>query len=230
MSGGPVRVSTLHTMKQFLATAPQLAVLRVDLRNGQYWWSTRLFFLACVAEEIAATGLLIFLQDEKKFVGASTPATVRDRLARGDPLLREFEENCRRNPVDPRNIDHALDQRATQWDALFDKQAEEKEEKTRILVSTRELRRWLGSDLLQRGVEQGRVSLAPAFLKNILDWPHPYVPITSNGDLVMVINRTVFTEQLARMFVQDLERPSGTVIASSAVRKPDLSVTERDPP
>ena len=129
MSGGPVRVSTLHTMKQFLATAPQLAVLRVDLRNGQYWWSTRLFFLACVAEEIAATGLLIFLQDEKKFVGASTPATVRDRLARGDPLLREFEENCRRNPVDPRNIDHALDQRATQWDALFDKQAEEKKRK-----------------------------------------------------------------------------------------------------
>jgi Domain of unknown function (DUF4062) len=230
MSGGPVRDSTLHTMKHSLATAPQLAVLRVDLRNGQYWWSTRLFFLACVAEEIAATGLLIFLQDGKKFVGASTPATVRDRLARGDLLLRKFEENCRRNPVDPRNIDHALDQRATQWDTLFDKQAEEKkEEKTRILVSTRELRRWLGPDLLQRGVEQGRVSLAPAFLKNILDWPHPYVPVTSNGDLVMVINRAVFTEQLARMFVQDLERPSGAIIASPAVSKADLSETEQDP-
>jgi hypothetical protein len=80
-------------MKQSLATAPQLAVLRLDLRNGQYWWSTRLFFLACVVEEIAATGLLIFLQDGKKFVGASTPATVRDRLARGDPLLRKFEPN-----------------------------------------------------------------------------------------------------------------------------------------
>ena len=36
MSGGPVSVSTLHTMKQSLATAPQLAVLRLDLRNGQY--------------------------------------------------------------------------------------------------------------------------------------------------------------------------------------------------
>jgi Domain of unknown function (DUF4062) len=224
MSGGPVRDSTLHTMKQSLATAPQLAVLRLDLRNGQYWWSTRLFFLACVAEEIAGTGLLIFLQDGEKFVGASTPATVRDRLARGDPLLRKFEQNCRRNPVDPRNINQALDQRAAEWDDLFVKQPEEN---ARILVSTRELRRWLNSDLLQRGVEQGRISLAPAFLKGILDWPHPYVPVTSNGNLVMVINRMVFTDQLARMFVQDLERPSGAAIVS-AIPSADLSETERN--
>ena len=182
-----------------------------------------MFFLACIAEEIAATGLLIFLQDGKKFVGASTPATLRDRLARGDPLLRKFEQNCRKNPVDPRNINQALDQRAAEWDNLFVKQLEEN---TRILVSTRELRRWLGSDLLQRGVEQGRVSLEAAFLKGILDWPHPYVPVTSNGDLVMVINRVVFTEQLARMFVQDLERPSGTAIAS-AIPAADLSEADR---
>lgn len=83
-------------------------------------------------------------------------------------------------------------------------------------MSTRELRRWLGSDLLQRGGEQGRVSLEPAFLEGILDWPHPYVPVTSNGDLMMVINRVVFTEQLARMFVQELERPSGASANTTA--------------
>jgi hypothetical protein len=212
MAGGPVRDSTVYAMKTSLAAAPQLAVLRVDLKDGQYWWSTRLFFLACVAEEIAGTALLIFLEGGKKFVGAATPATVRDRLARGSALLKKFEQNCRKYPVDPNNLDQALHQRASEWDKLF---APQLEQQSRILVTTRELRRWLGSDLLRRGVEeeqeqesQDQISLSPALLKAIMDWPHMYVPVTSSGELRKVVNRAAFAEQLARMFIQDLERLS----------------------
>lgn len=215
MLGGPISDSTFTPMKDSLMTAPQLAVLRLDLRNGKYWWSTRLFFLARVAEEIAATNLLIFLEDGRRFVGASTPATVSDRLARGNPLLRKFEENCQTHPVNPHNIDQALAQRAREWDDLFGYQLEAK---ARILVSTRELRHWLRSDLLQRGVEQGPVPFSSTFLRGILDWPYPYVPVTSGGDLAMVVNRAAFAEQFARMFVHDLERSSRAGIAPVVTR------------
>jgi hypothetical protein len=217
MMGGPVSKSTLEAMKSSLTTAPQLSVLKVDLQDGKYLWSTRLFFLACVAEEIAATTLLLFLESGKKFVGAATPATVRGRLARGNDLLQQFEGTCQSHPVNPHDLDRALSQRAQEWDGLFGGNSEES---SRIVVSTRELRRWLGSDLLQRGVEQGRIPFTPKFLRGILDWPHPYVPITSNGDLVMVINRSAFSEQLARMFVQDMERSSHTGIVSGVAAPP----------
>jgi len=210
MYGGPVQVSTLMSMKHSLANAPQLAVLRIDLRDEPYWWSTRLFFLACVVDEIAATDLLIFLQSGDRFVGAATPATVRDRLARSSPLLHEFDQNCRKSPVDKSNISDALDQRATEWNALFPAQSEEQ---VRILVSPREMRRWFGSDLLRRGVEQDPASPASPFLKGVLDWPHSCVPVTSNGKLVRVVSRVALMEQLARMFVQDLDRSSGVVSA-----------------
>ncbi|MER9018981.1 DUF4062 domain-containing protein [Mesorhizobium sp. M0898] len=210
MYGGPVQESTLGAMKQSLADAPQLAVLRIDLRDKPYWWSTRLFFLACVVDEIGATDLLIFLQAGDTFVGAATPATVRDRLARSNQLLQEFDHNCRKSPIDRSNIDYALDQRGAEWNALFVVQSEAQ---VRILVSPREVRSWLGGDLLRRGVEQDRAGPASPFLKGILDWPHPCVPITSNGALVRVVSRVALMEQLARMFVHDLDRSSRAVSA-----------------
>ena len=100
MTGGPIEDSTLMSMQYSLSTAPQLSVLRLDLRDGRYWWSTRLFFLACVAEDIAATRLFMFTDAGNRLVGAATPATVRDRLARSNEVLRSFEEICRKNPVD----------------------------------------------------------------------------------------------------------------------------------
>ncbi|RNJ42391.1 hypothetical protein B5V01_08165 [Mesorhizobium erdmanii] len=206
MVGGPVQDSTLMSMKQSLANSPQLAVLRIDLRDEPYWWSTRLFFLACVVDEVAATDLLIFLQSGDRFVGAATPATVLDRLARSSPLLHEFDQNCRKSPVDKSNIDDALDQRAAEWNTLFSAQSEEQ---VRILASPREVRRWFATDLLRRGVEQDPASPASPFLKGVPDWPHSCVPITSNGKLVRVVSRVALMEQLARMFVQDLDRSWG---------------------
>jgi len=63
MYGGPIVDSTLMSLQQSLVRAPELRVLTVDLRDGNYWWSTRLFFLAAVAGELAGTRLLIFTEN-----------------------------------------------------------------------------------------------------------------------------------------------------------------------
>ena len=37
-----------------------------------------------------------------------------------------------------------------------------------------------------------------------MDWPHPFVPVTSGGKLVSVIDRSALTEHLARLFIEDM--------------------------
>jgi hypothetical protein len=201
MQGGPIHDSTLYSMKASLAAVTDFKALRIDLRDGNYWWSTKLFFLACVAGELTATQLFVFLAEGKRFVGAATPATIRDRLARSNNLLREFDDKCRHNPVDRHDLDQALDNRANDWNPLF---SQTPEDQIRILVSVRELRRWLDGDLIERAVERDGKTLSPSFLKAVLDWPHAVVPVTTGGNLDTVVDRTALADYLARLFVKDL--------------------------
>ena len=71
-------------------------------------------------------------------------------------------------------------------------------------MSVRELRRWLNGDLIQRAVERDGKSFSAAFLKEVLDWPHAVVPVTADGNLETVVDRTALADYLARLFVKDL--------------------------
>src|SRR5918995_5875655 len=73
-----------------LVRARELRVLTIDLRDGNYWWLTRLFFLAAVAGALAGTRLLIVTQNGECYPGAATTATVRDRLASMSAPLRQW--------------------------------------------------------------------------------------------------------------------------------------------
>jgi hypothetical protein len=83
--GGPMADSTLISMQQSLATADSLATLQIDLRDGAYWWSTRLLLLAALAEDVTRSRLLLMVEHGSTYVGATTPATLRERLARAFP-------------------------------------------------------------------------------------------------------------------------------------------------
>src|SRR5947199_288323 len=103
------------SLQSSLVRARELRVLTVDLKVSQYWWSTRLFFLAAVAGELAGTRLLIFIEDGERYVGAATTATVRDRLANMSTPLRQFLDQCRQQPVTALDLARSLDQRAELW-------------------------------------------------------------------------------------------------------------------
>jgi hypothetical protein len=203
MYGGPIRDTTLMTLQNSLVHAPELRVLTVDLKDGNYWWSTRLFFLAAVAGELAGTGFLIFTELGERYLGAATTPTVRDRLAYLSARLRGFLDQCRQQPVARLDLAQALDERAVLWNATF---PEETEAAERSLVTARNLRRWLGDDLLEGSVAQDGDAVSNEFLRTIVGWPHPYVPITEGGDLRKVISRAAVTDNLARIFVESLDR------------------------
>jgi len=203
MYGGPISDSTLMSLQQSLVRAPELRVLTVDLRDGNYWWSTRLFFLAAVAGEIAGTRLLIFTENGERYLGAATTATVRDRLANMSTPLRQFLDQCRQQAVTAVDLARALDQRASLWNTIVNQAIEDAE---RSFVTARDLRRWLGDDLLENSVTQDGDAVSNELLRSIIDWPHPYVPITEGGNLRKVVARASVADNLARIFVESIDR------------------------
>lgn len=203
MYGGPISDSTLMSLQKSLVRAPELRVLTVDLRDGNYWWSTRLFFLAAVASEIAGTRLLVFTEGGERYLGAATTATVRDRLATVSMPLRMFLDQCRQQAVAAVDLARALDQRANLWNIIVGPAIEDAE---RSFVTARDLRRWLGDDLLENSVTQDGDAVSNELLRSIIDWPHPYVPITEDGILRKVVARASVADNLARIFVESLSR------------------------
>ncbi|MBS1819021.1 MAG: DUF4062 domain-containing protein [Acidobacteria bacterium] len=203
MFGGPISDSTLGSLQQSLVQAPELRVLTVDLRDGRYWWSTRLFFLAAVAGVLAGTRLLIFTEAGERYLGSATTTVVRDRLAMMSPPLQQFLERCRQQPGGSPDLARALDQHALLWNMVVPPGIEDAE---RAFVSARDLRRWLGDDLLERSVNQDGDAVSNDFLKAIVTWPHPYVPITDGGVLRKVVARATVADNLARIFVEGLDR------------------------
>lgn len=203
MYGGPIRDTTLMSLQTSLVRAPELRVLTVDLRDGNYWWSTRLFFLAAVAGELAGTRLLIFTENGERYLGAATTATVRDRLANTGAPLRQFLDQCRQQAVTALDLARALDHRANLWNITVPQAIEDAE---RSFVTARDLRRWLGDDLLENSVVQDGDVVSNELLRSIVNWPHPYVPITEGGNLRKVVARASVADNLARIFVDSLDR------------------------
>lgn len=58
-------------------------IMLVNLRDGEYWWDTRLFLLAALADDLSAVQQLLFVDrdDLRRFVGTSTPSDIRRALA-----------------------------------------------------------------------------------------------------------------------------------------------------
>jgi len=203
MHGGPISDTTLMSLQQSLVHAPELRVLTIDLRDGNYWWSTRLLFLAAVAGEVAGTRLLIFTENGDRYLGAATTATVRDRLAAMSVPLRDFVDQCSLQAVESMDLTRALDQRANLWNMTVGSMVEDAE---RSFVSARDLRRWLGDDLLENAVAQDGGAVSNELLRSIIEWPHPFVPITQAGALRKVVDRAAVADNLARIFVESLGR------------------------
>lgn len=202
MYGGPISDSTLASLQHSLVRTQELRVLTVDLKDGNYWWSTRLFFLAAVAGEIAGTRLMVFTENGERYLGVATAATVRDRLASMSMPLRDFLDACRQQAVTAVDLARALDQRANLWNTVVPQSIEDAE---RSFVTARDLRRWLGDDLIENSVVQDGDAVSTELLRSIVDWPHPYVPITEDGGLRKVVARASVANNLARIFVESLD-------------------------
>jgi hypothetical protein len=82
---------------------PRIELVEVDLRDGSYWWSTRLFLLAALAQDMSDVRAFVFLSGgaDRRFLGVAAPAIVRRALATQTPELEQiYHEVAGAAPVD----------------------------------------------------------------------------------------------------------------------------------
>jgi hypothetical protein len=64
-------------------------IIEINLRDGDYWWSTRLYLLAALANDYSTLQAFAFVEQgvKRTFLGMCTPAAVRKALACKFPVL-----------------------------------------------------------------------------------------------------------------------------------------------
>jgi hypothetical protein len=76
----------LYLIQQFqqLGDSP---LLKIDLRDGAYWWSTRLYALAMLTTEFTSVEWLLFVDEGTRYVGMVRPRDLTRALAVAQPEL-----------------------------------------------------------------------------------------------------------------------------------------------
>jgi hypothetical protein len=62
-------------------------LLKIDLRDGTYWWSTRLYALATLAADFTSVEWLLFVDEGTRYVGMVRPRDLTRALAVAQPEL-----------------------------------------------------------------------------------------------------------------------------------------------
>lgn len=179
-------------------------LLELNLRDGNYWWSTRLFLLAALAEDYSQVQQLVFVEREAEriFVGMASPGDVRQALAKRWPTLELSYQEIKTQPrpesdaSEPSGI--ILGWEAATFKSEGNQAAYERD--LRVKVNARLLREWLsekGRPLTTDSlVWQGMTD--PYLVRSLLfQFDSPYIALLRRGRLDRVVNRLDLALQVA---------------------------------
>ena len=177
-------------------------LVQIDLRNDAYWWSTRLFLVAALAQDYTDVEALVFVRSrgEQIFVGIASPRDVRRRLARAfasDGYESAYRRARRDSAADSRDAAAAIAAIIDKWPAVI---GEVGEESKAAIVSSSALRRWMQEDLDAQSVPSG--PLTPHQRFRIVSQPRRYIALTTGERLDQVVDRdeVVAAAQMERRF------------------------------
>jgi hypothetical protein len=72
-----------------------------------------------------------------------------------------------------------------------------------VFVTRRDLRRWLGSYMIDQAIEWDARVDAAVQVQRLLDWPMRFVPVTEHDRFKRVVDKHHLTEQVAHLFVRE---------------------------
>ncbi len=177
-------------------------LLRVNLRDEDYWWSTRVFLVGALALDYTDVEALVFVRsgEQRIFVGICTPRAVRAGLAAAFPNYETAYRLVRAEAATlaPLDLDVEVEQILEwRWSAALKQQ----ESSIKQIVTSRDLKRWLESDLDDESVPYG--PLNPLLRYRIITRPQRYSALTDQSRLIAVVDRD---EIALRSTVIDLEQ------------------------
>jgi hypothetical protein len=177
-------------------------LLQIDLRNDAYWWPTRLFLVAALAQDYTDVEALVFVRSrgEQLFVGIAAPRDVRRRLARtfsSGNYESAYRRARRGTASDTTDAADAIAAIIDKWPAAI---AESVNESAGDTVSSSALQRWMQDDLDIQSVPNG--PLTPHQRFRIVSQPRRYIALTTGERLDQVVDRdeVVTAAQMERRF------------------------------
>lgn len=185
-SGSPELLATFRA-----AIRSHARLLRLNLRNDDYWWSTRIYLAAALAADYTKVEQFVFVrgQEERLWVGMIDPATVRDRLAEVFPHYERYYRDVRKDAVGPGDAGTPLDRDAEitfilmNWPGKFDWN----EAQAKQIVTSDLLRQWLGTDLDTEALPHG--PLTPLLQYQVNARSRRYTALTTEGRLIAVVDK-----------------------------------------
>lgn len=197
-SASPALLSTLTGVMQ-----SRIRLMRVNLRNDDYWWSTRIFLLAALAADYTDVKGLVFVKsgDLRIFVGIAEPLAVRRGLATVFPKYETAYRQIRSEaisvpPKPPDRVREVSEILAYRWDGAL-----QGESNIRQTVTSDNLKLWLKEELDTESLQYA--PLNPLLRYRIVTRPHRFTALTDKGALVAIVDK----EELAmRAAVAELEQ------------------------
>lgn len=206
-SGEELFDTTLMGIQNLVANAGSTRALAVQMGYGNEWWSTRLYLLAALLQQLTCVRQLVFVHSDGKFAGMASPAATRDGLCSAFPKIRDFDEKLRSGDAS-QDAEREIARAAELW--KLEMRADEADLK--VGVRPQLVSRWLGGRLVTRCITvDAHAGLTMVQVQQIIDSLIPDVPVqqiartdarTDEAAKVMVVDRDQFAVELAREWVQ----------------------------
>jgi hypothetical protein len=177
---------------------PGTELVEVNLREGDYWWSTRLYLLATLMEDYTDVKQIAFVEnsEERFFLGFATSSDVRRALATAFPEmeLRYAEIHSDSNIPPARASLERVRYLVNAWVASsFGPEGKKEDEETfKELVTDVLLKEWLGragKSLAQDSIDWSGITDADVVHSIIVEFDWPYVALLRHRRLHRVVNR-----------------------------------------
>ena len=185
---------------------PDRRVVQVDLRGGNYWWSTRLYLLAALLGELSGIEALAFIDGAnvpKRFVGLASPVAVQRALGEVQVELEEAYRNAWISAVkNTRTFNDRVHWIVEEYSRNLPAEIDIKN-----VVSAADLRKWLGTSLNIACVERSDSPVDIELVLALLESGGSLVPLSRRGELVSVVDRLNLAVRIAK---NTLEKPAMT--------------------
>jgi hypothetical protein len=186
-------------------------VLRVNLRTGSYWWSTRMFLLAALADDFTRVERFAFVEGGalRRYVGLAEPRAVRAALAARFPDYDRVYASQRALAVG-QAPQFAVQMIVGGWQGALAEQVPlpagsaaagdpaAHEETLKAFVTAAELNDWLSGILDTDRIVWDGWSQDPRLRATILGHDTDFVALVQDGRLDRVVSRDALALAVAR--------------------------------
>jgi hypothetical protein len=193
--GMSLTVDIMNSITSLIKETEDIDVLDINLHNGDYWWSSRLFLLAALVVDYTSIRCFAFLYNNA-FIGLATPLSVIRALTVAFPkIAKAYYGTLPEDPFSGEDQQKVIG-RVQQYSIALGRMPGG-EGANKVIVDKRLLDKWLGKSFKTDCIEIDPLKKDPAQAKQILGTDFSFVALTCKKNLESIIDKNKFANNLA---------------------------------